>query len=443
MQIRRLVLQDLGPFSSLDMSFPEGKIGDRADVHLLVGPNGSGKSSVLAAIAQCFAYGEAGFAGRSRSAQSFAAVDTTLGWRGVRLFDGSADELRFPQAEPLNVVHVSHDEQYIYNFNTNGFEAFDDAYWRAENGSTEVTRVPFAVFAYGGLRRAGPGRVDGIVELKDNALLEACTFTRPSGTGPLVQWLVNTEARRSLYLTYGQIGQAERRSSALNRLSSAMEEVIGAPVVFRLELEPFALKIGIGAAAPTPVDLLPDGLQSLLSWVGDLLMRLDRIPWDDEGPVTDRRFVLLLDEVEVHLHPGWQRRVIPMAERLFPNAQIIASTHSPFVIGSATDAWIHPFRLEGGHARVDPPLPSARGTSYPAIVDNILGITDEFDVTTEAQLKEYRQLWKARLGGDEAVAARLLALAAELAARSEELATIIGTEQRELRHRLSRGETSG
>ena len=149
------------------------------------------------------------------------------------------------------------------------------------------------------------------------------------------------------------------------------------------------------------MELLADGLQSLFSWLGDLLMRLDRIPWAEPGPVTDQPFLLLLDEVEVHLHPAWQRRVLPMAERLFPDAQIIATTHSPFVLSSASDAWIHAFRLEGGRVVVDPPRPGAQGMSYPAIMQELMGVPEEFDVDTEERLAAFRSLLRRWMQGED------------------------------------------
>lgn len=445
MQIRRLILREVGPFETLDMRFPEGTIADRADVHLLVGPNGCGKTTALIALAQCFAVGDVGLAERLWSDEGFAAVDTTLGMLGVRR---GSPRSRDPLLDPLPVDGAMHlalfkasGDRYDL-FGGPGFYLYEAARWNAQNGKAPWPTLPFAVFAYSGLRHASPSPVQGVTELTDNPLVEACTFSRPTGTRTLVQWLVNSEARRSLYLTSGQLSKAEQRAATLQRFTQAIEAVVEQPVRIQLDVEPFALKIAVGDAAPAPIDLLPDGLQSLLSWVGDLLMRLDRLPWADEVPVTDRRFVLLLDEVEVHLHPKWQQRVIPMAERLFPNAQIIASTHSPFVIGSASDAWIHVLGIDGGRARLVETLPRARGTSYPAIVDTILGLPGDFDYQTEQDLQRYRALWHQRVRGDASREEARQKLARELAALSEELSTIIGAEERELRVRLSR-EQSG
>jgi hypothetical protein len=126
-----------------------------------------------------------------------------------------------------------------------------------------------------------------------------------------------------------------------------------------------------------------------------------------------------------------------MAERLFPNAWILATTHSPFVIGSASDAWIHPLRLEGGRATVDAPVPSARGRSYAAIVEGVMGVPEDFDVATELELAELRRLRTARLSGDVSAEASFVELAGRLGARSTELATLVGAELRQLRRALA------
>lgn len=438
-QVRRLVLEGVGPFERLDMRFPAGRDPKRADIHLLVGPNGTGKSSVLAAIAQCFAYAEAGLGGRLHDKRSYVAAQTTLGWRVVQPVSEDQNLRQSPDGDELIPRFVETDPAYhVYNAGR-AFDAYDNVMATLDAKVRSPLPVPFAVFAYGGLRHATHTPVDGVVDQRDHPLREAATFSRPEGTRPLEQWIANTRAQHALYASNGDSSKAEERAQALDGLCKAIERVVGQPVRIQLELDPFAVRIAIGASKPVAIDLLPDGLQSLLSWLGDLLMRLDRMPWLEPGPVTQRPFVLLLDEVEVHLHPSWQRRVLPMAERLFPRAQIIASTHSPFVIGSAADAWIHPFRLEGGRAVVDPPMPTARGTSYPAIVDSILGVTEEFDVDSEEKLVEFRALWRRRLAGESAVLARMEVLATELGSRSEELANIVETERRELARRLRQG----
>lgn len=87
------------------------------------------------------------------------------------------------------------------------------------------------------------------------------------------------------------------------------------------------------------IDQLSRGMTAMFSWVGVLLQRLFELYGDDQGSRRDERGALvLIDEVDLHLHPEWQRRILPLVGHHFPNVQLIASTHSPLVVGSLGDA---------------------------------------------------------------------------------------------------------
>lgn len=78
---------------------------------------------------------------------------------------------------------------------------------------------------------------------------------------------------------------------------------------------------------------LSDGERSLLALVLDLARRLSQANPGLDDPVSDGAGVVLIDEIDLHLHPQWQRRVVRNLEETFPNCQFIATTHSPQVIG--------------------------------------------------------------------------------------------------------------
>jgi predicted ATP-binding protein involved in virulence len=87
------------------------------------------------------------------------------------------------------------------------------------------------------------------------------------------------------------------------------------------------------------VNQLSDGEKCLLALAGDLARRLaianpnpDRNPLEGSG-------VVLIDEIELHLHPKWQRAIIPNLKKTFPNCQFIITTHSPQVISDLE--WVH------------------------------------------------------------------------------------------------------
>lgn len=83
------------------------------------------------------------------------------------------------------------------------------------------------------------------------------------------------------------------------------------------------------------VDDLSDGFRSIISMVADLAYRMVRLnPQLGEDAVVDTPALVLIDEVEMHLHPLWQQTVLLDLQRAFPKTQFIVTTHSPQVLTS-------------------------------------------------------------------------------------------------------------
>ena len=82
------------------------------------------------------------------------------------------------------------------------------------------------------------------------------------------------------------------------------------------------------------IDQLSDGEKCLIALVGDLARRLAIANPQREHPLEGDG-VVLIDEIDLHLHPAWQRKVLANLNRTFPNCQFIVSTHSPQVLGEA------------------------------------------------------------------------------------------------------------
>ncbi len=78
---------------------------------------------------------------------------------------------------------------------------------------------------------------------------------------------------------------------------------------------------------------LSDGYKTLLSLVIDLAIRMALANPESEKPLQSEA-VVLIDEVDLHLHPEWQRRVVGDLLRTFPNTQFLLTTHSPYIIES-------------------------------------------------------------------------------------------------------------
>ena len=97
-----------------------------------------------------------------------------------------------------------------------------------------------------------------------------------------------------------------------------------------------------GVKFETPYGLVPLaslslGYQTTLAWILDLASRLyERYP-DSSAPLAEPAIVLV-DEIDLHLHPLWQRQIVKYLTQHFPQTQFIATAHSPLIVQAATDA---------------------------------------------------------------------------------------------------------
>jgi hypothetical protein len=124
-----------------------------------------------------------------------------------------------------------------------------------------------------------------------------------------------------------------------------------------------------GAAEPEPVFVhrgldvpyraLSDGYKSFIGWVSDLLFQIDSVTGGDL-PYTEVGGIVLVDEVDLLLHPIWQRDVVPNVARALPNLQFVFTSHSPIVAGTleADNILIagEPAEGESRLRRVDAPI---------------------------------------------------------------------------------------
>lgn len=439
MQIDRIILRDVGPFKDVTIELPRGKDPKLADVYLLTGPNGSGKSTVLYALGALIAGGEQEL-GQSLLARRFASPASLAG---------------LAAGETRRVVVRSHMESFVLDpFGGPPLEHILDSEGLAHHGNTDddndyavlsarfkETRRPFewAAFAYTGRRTLERGAVGELRGPTPSPFDGSLSFTEPTRTQALADWIANQRFKR----LNAQVSGDTQRAIHLESGIRATEQLIGQIIddndfQFVISTDEDIEVRARWNGAVIDLDLLPDGLKSIASWVADLLMRLDRIPWVGNVPVLERQFLLLLDEVDIHLHPAWQRKVLPFVQRMFPNAQIIATTHSPFVVGSVADAHIVTFALRDGVSTVEHVAESQIGVSYSAVLREIFGITSEFDVDTERELDAFHQARKRLLSGDGTARDEVDRVAADLARRSEEVAQVVALELAQLKRQLAR-----
>jgi predicted ATP-binding protein involved in virulence len=80
---------------------------------------------------------------------------------------------------------------------------------------------------------------------------------------------------------------------------------------------------------------LSDGYRNAISLAADIAYRCIQLnPWLGERAVIDSEGIVLIDEIDMHLHPNWQRHFISDLKKAFPKIQFVATTHSPFIVQS-------------------------------------------------------------------------------------------------------------
>lgn len=93
------------------------------------------------------------------------------------------------------------------------------------------------------------------------------------------------------------------------------------------------------------------GYKTTLAWIVDLAYRLyDHYP-DSENPLAEP-VVVLVDEIDLHLHPSWQRKLFDYLTVTFPKAQFIVTAHSPLVVQAAPNANLALLRRKGDHVEI-------------------------------------------------------------------------------------------
>jgi predicted ATP-binding protein involved in virulence len=130
---------------------------------------------------------------------------------------------------------------------------------------------------------------------------------------------VSTESIDSQFLD----PQLEAVRNALSRLLPDFSN-------FTVRRSPLRMEVEKNGKCLT-VNQLSGGELNLIAMIGDLARRMAIANPDSTKPLLGSGIVLI-DEIDLHLHPNWQRTIVPKLLDVFPNCQFIISTHSPHVI---------------------------------------------------------------------------------------------------------------
>jgi predicted ATP-binding protein involved in virulence len=130
------------------------------------------------------------------------------------------------------------------------------------------------------------------------------------------------------------------------------------------------------------------GYQTLVAWLVDFASRLfERYP-ESQNPLAEPA-VVLVDEIDLHLHPEWQRKLVGFLSKTFPQTQFIVTAHSPLVVQAAGDANVVLLQREGNQVVVKNDVESVKNWRVDQILTSeLFGLETARSLETEQLLKK-------------------------------------------------------
>jgi hypothetical protein len=293
--LTRVILQNIGAFERLEVELSDAW-------NLLLGNNGCGKTTVLRAVALglCGDHPQAVEAGASllRAGTKQGSIELEVGqtrYRTELVRSKSAVRVRTTSLTPLQQG----------NWAVLGFPALRGmSVLQASGFANPQTPEP---------------RVEDLLPLLKGEV--------DHRMDDIKQWIINLYARV-------KDRDGERWLDLLNRFFGVVQELTPGGVLRFDHVDHVSWDVLVRTDdGIVSIDQLSQGMSSIIAWVGCLLQRMYDIFPNSHDPAQEPAFVLI-DELDAHLHPTWQRLLPTLTRKHFPNVQFLATSHSPLVASS-------------------------------------------------------------------------------------------------------------
>ena len=419
MRIAAVAFRDFPPFADAIMEFPRcGSNGAGGEVHLLTGANGTGKTRLLCLLAAACG-NSASLDQRVPPERAKRVAVVGEGERGVPRGGWVREQGRAFWTEARDAATLIRSDKPF------------PVHEQSPNIAT-CGRAAAAALAFRGMARVSDAKISALAPVKLGPPAEHLTFEPAKEEDKILcQSMANLKMAAAMDFLRKSPRTESRAIRLVERLESALTRITGRSFAFDVTPHPdVSLRVFWGGVTMSLMQT-PDGLRSIIGWLVSCVSKLAAM-FPEDGEPLSRPLILLLDEPEGHLHPAWQRKVLPAAQALFPHAQVFAATHSPFVISSVNEGWIHIFRADdAGTVTVDAPRECSKGDTYLDVVEEVLGVKEWYDPETEELLAKFRQTRDAILAG-KGDRTDLESQAKVIAERSESLRDLMAREMRQL-----------
>lgn len=337
MYLRTLGLRNFRGFDFLWWDIPEG---EEAGWHVLMGPNGAGKTSVLRGMAIGL-LGPNDFAVICRNHRDFIRANCVAADIKVELSGKSPWDHQAESFAVLIVHELTLTDRVIL------FEDRIGPDWNEGSGWFSA--------GFGPMRRFTGSNSDTekLFQSHPRPARHLSLFGEDIALSEALEWLKT--------LRFQQLESPPDSPEAilLDRVRDFVNQDGFLPYGAQLgEVSSKGVSFIDGNGVTLPILELSDGYRAVLSLTFELIRQMADCYGAERLFSADKRQivapgVVLIDEVDAHLHPSWQRQIGPWLTRLFPQVQFIVTTHSPYVCQSATrgSVWVLPAPGEEGHLR--------------------------------------------------------------------------------------------
>jgi AAA domain, putative AbiEii toxin, Type IV TA system/AAA domain/Trypsin-like peptidase domain len=293
--LSRVSLTNIGAFERLDLELGESW-------NVLLGVNGCGKTTLLRAVALGLC-GDHTYALEAGEGLLRAGCDQGLIELQVGKLRFRTELQRMPDLVRVRTSSLSPVEQGSWA--VLGFPALRGMSLTAPSGISYP--------------QAGEPKVEDLLPLLRNQV--------DTRLDDIKQWIINIEAR-------SRHRGDERARHMLDRFFAVLSELTPGITLEFESVDQASWEVWVRTDdGVVSIDRLSQGMNSIVAWVGTLLQRMyDIYPASDE-PAAEPAFVLI-DELDAHLHPMWQRLLPSLTRHRFPRVQFLATSHSPLVAGS-------------------------------------------------------------------------------------------------------------
>ncbi len=196
----------------------------------------------------------------------------------------------------------------------------------------------------------------------------------------LVKYLVNLKTTQAFAQTSNNLQRAKEIQDWFARFENILRDIYEEDsLVLDFNIETFQFTIRMQNREPFDFNAMSMGYAAVFDIIGDLMMRMEsKRRYDLEG-------LVLIDEIETHLHVSLQKKIVPVLMQLFPNIQFVLTTHSPFILNSTPDAVI--YDLENKTLVPD----GMTNLPYEGIVEGYFG-ADQMSQLLREKFEEYKAL---------------------------------------------------